>query len=103
MQIMCNVNLRLTVVLANPLYHDSFRLSRKRLFALQFQYHRYCSWLAILLVVIVQGCCILVLWYTFSIHPFSVSFQVITHYVRMDYLFKYKSYFRMTIVSTQTL
>ena len=43
-QIMCNVNwrlIRLTVVLAKQLYHDSFRLSRKRLFALQ---RRYDSW-----------------------------------------------------------
>ena len=44
MQIVCNVNWRLiglTVVLAKQLYHDSFRLSRKRLFALQW---RYDSW-----------------------------------------------------------
>ena len=41
MQIMCNVNwclIGLTVVLAKQLYHDSFRLSRKRLFALQRRY-----------------------------------------------------------------
>ena len=44
MQIMCKVNWRLiglTVVLMKQLYHDSFRLSRQRLFALQ---RRYDSW-----------------------------------------------------------
>ena len=44
MQLMCNVNWRLiglSVVLPKQLYHDSFRLSQKRLFALQ---RRYDSW-----------------------------------------------------------
>ena len=47
--VQCNLRPHGTVVLAKPLNNDSFRLSRKRLFALQFQSHQSCSRLIILL------------------------------------------------------
>ena len=49
--VQCKLRPRGTVVLAKALDNDSFRLSRKRLFALQFQSHQSCSRLTILLVL----------------------------------------------------
>ena len=50
--VQCNLRPHGTVFLAKPLINnDSFRLSRKRLFALQFHSHQSCSRLTILLVL----------------------------------------------------